>query len=413
MFEIIEEQAAILKVIGLGGGGGNALSTMIEAGLENVEFIAVNTDRQVLAQNLASCKVQLGTGLGAGGNPAFGREAAVESKDRIREFVEGANMVFITAGMGGGTGTGAAPVVAQVARDVGALTVAVVTKPFPFEGKRRMLQAEEGIEELRNHVDSLIVIPNQKLIALAGKNMTMLEAFKKADEVLLNAVQSISDLITIPGMINLDMRDVETIMSDSGMALMGTGYAKGENRANDAANMAISGDLLENVAIFGAQGVLINITSGPDITMDEISEAVSNVQDVVAKDANIIFGVVVNPRMTEEMRVTVIATGFDQVAVMEPGRDDSQEEEPQMERVSYLQQRMAQRPPETRSQRPSILEKYRRTPEPEPEPEFKAAAAGAAGGPTRPAGIPSNVESKKWSDDDEYDVPPYIRRQPD
>lgn len=422
MFEIVEEEhAAKLKVVGIGGGGGNALNTMIEASLEDVEFIAVNTDKQVLSQNLAACKVQLGSGLGAGGLPEIGRQSAMEDKDRIREQLDGSHMVFLTAGMGGGTGTGAAPIVAQIAKDVGALTVAVVTKPFLFEGKRRMRQAEEGIEELRKHVDTLITIPNQKLVALAGNDMTMLEAFKKADEVLLNAVRSISELITVPGLINLDFSDVKHIMKESGMALMGTGVGSGENRAVEAANMAISSPLLENVAIDGAQGVLINITSGPDISMNEISDAVSLVQEVVSQNANIIFGCVINNRMSDSIRITVISTGFDQAMAMGVPEETITQHQPQpqmqtqtpdMQRISYLEERMAKRPVETRSQQPSILERFRTTPPPEDEaPQAKAAAGG--GDWTRPANMPSNVNKREISDDDEYDIPTFLRRQPD
>ena len=414
MFEIVEEiHTAKLKVIGVGGGGGNALDTMIESGLESVEFIAINTDKQVLSKNGAPCKVQLGSGLGAGGDPQFGQEAAAQSKDKIREHLEGAHMVFLTAGMGGGTGTGASPTIAQIAKDLGALTVAVVTKPFVFEGKRRMRQAEEGIEELRKHVDTLITIPNQKLVALAGKEMTMLDAFKKADEVLLDAVRSISELITVPGLINLDFADVKNVMVDSGMALMGTGVGSGENRAIEAANMAISSPLLENVAIDGAQRVLVNITCGPDIAMNEASEAVSLVQDVVCENANIIFGVVINQRMTDAIRITVIATGFDQsMSAMKPEESRWQERQPHVQRVSYLQERMENRPEETRAQRPSILEKFRSTPKETAE-ELPKTAEMAGGVPSRPAHVPSNVKVKGKADDDEYDVPAFYRRQPD
>lgn len=414
MFEIVEEEhTAKLKVVGIGGGGGNALNTMIEASLEDVEFIAINTDKQVLSQNLATCKVQLGSGLGAGGLPEIGRQSAMEDKDRIREQLDGAHMVFLTAGMGGGTGTGAAPIVAQIAKDVGALTVAVVTKPFLFEGKRRMRQAEEGIEDLRKHVDTLITIPNQKLVALAGNDMTMLEAFKKADEVLLNAVRSISELITVPGLINLDFSDVKHIMQASGMALMGTGVGSGENRAVEAANMAVSSPLLENVAIDGAHGVLINITSGPDISMNEISDAVSLVQEVVSENANIIFGCVINNRMSDSIRITVISTGFDQaIAVPEAEETEPRMTTSEMQRVSYLEERMAKRPVETMSQRPSILERFRTTPIPEEEPPLAKAATGASGW-TRPANMPSNVNKREISDDDEYDIPTFLRRQPD
>ena len=413
MFEIVEEEhAAKLKVVGIGGGGGNALNTMIEANLESVEFIAVNTDKQVLGQNLAANKIQLGSGLGAGGKPEIGAEAATADKDRIREQLEGAHMVFLTAGMGGGTGTGAAPIIAQVAKDLGALTVAVVTKPFVFEGKKRMRQAEEGIELLRKQVDTLIIIPNDKLVALAGKEMTMLDAFHKADDVLLDAVRSISELITVPGMINLDFADVRHIMANSGMALMGTGVGTGEDRAIEAANMAISSPLLENVVIDGAMGVLVNITAGPDMTMSEVSEAVSLIQEFVSESANIIFGTVINQRMTDSVRITVIATGFDQAAAMpEQNRTMGSTGQPRVRRVSYLEERMAQRPAETRSSRPSILERFRTTGrEPEEEPMKQAAAGGY---PSRPASMPSNVGGKFNADDDEYDVPTFLRRQPD
>ncbi|MCZ7587205.1 MAG: cell division protein FtsZ [Deltaproteobacteria bacterium] len=321
-FDIVERRgAASLKVVGVGGGGGNAVNTMIQSGLTGVEFIACNTDRQALDSNLAPEQVQLGQGLGAGGIPDVGRQSAEESQERIRESLNGANMVFITAGMGGGTGTGAAPIVARIARkELGALTVAIVTRPFLFEGKRRWRQAEEGIEALRAEVDTLITIPNQKLLALAGQELTMLDAFKKADEVLLNAVQSISDLVTVPGLINLDFADVRTIMRGTGVALMGTGVGTGESRAVEAANMAISSPLLENVQINGAQGVLINITGSSNMTLMEVNEAASLVQDAASDAANIIFGAVIDERMGDSVRLTVIATGFDPVAQTLGGR---------------------------------------------------------------------------------------------
>ncbi|MBZ0274368.1 cell division protein FtsZ [bacterium] len=324
-FEVFERQkGADLKVVGVGGGGGNAVRTMIQSGLSGVEFIACNTDRQALESNPAPQQIQIGKGLGAGGNPDEGRKSAEESRDRIREALDGAHMVFITAGMGGGTGTGAAPVIARIARhDIGALTVAIVTRPFNFEGKRRWRQAEEGIEALREEVDTLLTIPNQKLLALAGKDLPMLDAFKKADEVLLNAVQSISDLITVPGIINLDFADVRTIMKGTGVALMGTGVGTGENRAIEAAEMAISSPLLENVQIHGAQGVLINITGASDMSLSEINDAAMHIQDAASESANIIFGSVIDERMGDSVRITVIATGFDPVA--EAIRDSREE----------------------------------------------------------------------------------------
>ena len=316
MFEFDEvfELSAKIKVVGIGGGGGNAINTMIDAGLEGVEFISANTDVQALQNSLASIRVQMGEeltrGLGAGANPEIGRNAALESQNQMAEFLDGADMVFITAGLGGGTGTGGAPIIAQVAKELGALTVAVVTKPFHFEGNKRMLQAEEGLQELRDFVDTLIVIPNQRLLNIAGKNTTLLETFKKADEVLLQSVKGISDLIAIPGLVNLDFADVRTIMNEMGMALMGTGISTGENRAVDAAEQAISSPLLEDISINGARGVLINITGGADLTLYEVNEASSLIQKEAHEEANIIFGAVIEESMGEDIRVTVIATGF-------------------------------------------------------------------------------------------------------
>ena len=319
MFELTDEGnelcSAKIKVIGIGGGGGNAINTMISYNLRGVEFITANTDAQSLRTSASPVKIQLGSevtkGLGAGSNPDIGKQAAEESRDVIRRYLEDADMVFITAGEGGGTGTGGAPVVAEIAKEIGALTVAIVTKPFPFEGKRRILQAEEGILGLRKIVDTLIVVPNQRLLSLGGRNLSFPEAFKKVDDILYNAVKGISDLITIPGLINLDFADVKSIMSEMGLALMGTGSATGENRAVEAAQKAISSPLLEDNSIQGARGVLLNITGGPDMTLYEINEASSLIQTEAHEDANIIFGTVVDETMTEEIRVTVIATGFE------------------------------------------------------------------------------------------------------
>ena len=310
---------ARIKVIGVGGGGGNAINTMIESRLEGVDFIAANTDLQALESNQATVKVGLGgtltKGLGAGANPDIGKNAALEDVERIADVLEGADMVFVTAGMGGGTGTGAAPVIAQVARECGALTVGVVTKPFLFEGKKRRRQAEEGIAALSAAVDTLITIPNDRLLSIAGQKTTMLDAFRKADEVLLNAVQGISDLITIPGLINVDFADVRTIMAQMGRALMGTGRAVGERRAIEAAQQAINSPLLEDVSINGATGILINITGGPDLTLHEVNEASSLIMEAAHEDANIIFGSVIDANFTDEVRITVIATGFDRIPV--------------------------------------------------------------------------------------------------
>jgi cell division protein FtsZ len=314
MDEMHSDLGAKIKVVGVGGGGGNALNTMIIAGLTGVDFIAANTDCQALQHNRAGTKIQLGAqvtkGLGAGANPEIGRQAALEDKERILAALEGADMVFVTAGMGGGTGTGGAPVIADLARSLGALTVGVVTKPFVFEGKRRLKQAEHGISELKNAVDTLITIPNQRLLAVADERTTLLDTFKKADEVLLNAVQGISDLITIPGLINVDFADVRTIMSNMGVALMGTGSAMGEGRAMQAAKMAIESPLLEDVQIDGATGILINITSGASMTLSEVNAACSLIQEAAHEDANIIFGSVIDDEMGDALKITVIATGF-------------------------------------------------------------------------------------------------------
>jgi len=313
-FDENKNLAAKVKIIGIGGGGNNALNTMISYKLSGVEFIAANTDAQALAATLAPVKLQLGTtltkGLGAGGNPEVGRKAALEDLEKIREMLKGTDMVFITAGLGGGTGTGGAPVIAEAAREVGALTVAIVTKPFHFEGKKRMKQAEEGLSNLKMTADALITIPNQRLLSISGKNMTLIEAFKKADEILFHAAKGISDIIVGHGIINLDFADVRTIMSETGMALMGTGIASGENRSVEAAQKAISSPLLEDITIEGARGLLINITGGQNLTLSEINEATTLVQKEAHEEANIIWGMVIDETMSEEIRVTVIATGF-------------------------------------------------------------------------------------------------------
>jgi len=318
MFELSETESfnsAKIKVVGIGGGGGNAINTMISSNLRGVDFIVANTDAQALGQSLAPVKIQLGEevtrGLGAGSNPDVGKKAAMETRDLIRQHIEGADMIFVTAGQGGGTGTGGAPVVAEIAKELGALTVAVVTKPFQFEGKKRNIQADEGIDELRRIVDTLIVVPNQRLLSLGGRNLSLLETFKKADDILYQAVKGISDLITIPGLINLDFADVKSVMSEMGLALMGTGSASGENRAVEAAQKAISSPLLEDNTIQGARGVLLNITGGPDMTLFEINEASTLIQAEAHEEANIIFGTVVDETMGDEIRITVIATGFE------------------------------------------------------------------------------------------------------
>lgn len=308
------EQYARIKVVGVGGGGNNAVNCMIEAGLKGVEFLAINTDAQALSRSLAPHKIQIGEkltrGLGAGANPEIGMKAAEESREQLQQFLRGADMVFVTAGMGGGTGTGAAPVVAAVAREQGALTVGVVTKPFSFEQRRRMLQAERGIEVLRDSVDTIITIPNDRLLQVVDKNTPMLQAFKVADDVLRQGVQGISDLIAVPGLINLDFADVKTIMTQTGSALMGIGQANGENRAVEAAKQAISSPLLET-SIEGAKGLLLSVTGGVNLSLHEVNKAAEMISQAVDADANFIFGAVIDEQMQEEIRITVIATGFD------------------------------------------------------------------------------------------------------
>jgi len=315
LFELDQvPQAAKIKVIGLGGGGGNAVSRMMAADFTGVEFIVANTDVQALRASPAPTKIQLGTqltkGLGAGSNPDIGRDSALEDPETITRLLEGADMVFITAGLGGGTGTGAAPVVASLAKDLGILTVAVVTKPFTFEGRKRLLQADAGMDALRGVVDTLITIPNQRLLAVVDRGTPLLEAFKVADTVLQQAVQGISDLILVPGLVNLDFADVRTIMSGMGMAMMGTGIGRGENRAVDAAQKAIASPLLDDTSIDGAKGILINFTGGPDLSIHELEEAARMVQEAAHEEANIIFGAVIDPSLGDEVRMTVIATGF-------------------------------------------------------------------------------------------------------
>lgn len=316
MFELMENQHdnAVIKVVGVGGGGGNAVEHMLAEHIEGVDFICANTDAQALKNASAKTLIQLGEeltkGLGAGANPDVGRKAAEEDRERIRQALEGADMVFITAGMGGGTGTGAAPVVAEVARELGILTVAVVTKPFGFEGKQRTIAAENGIKQLSDNVDSLITIPNNKLLSVLGKNISLVNAFKAANNVLLGAVQGIADLITRPGLINVDFADVRTVMSEMGMAMMGTGNASGEERARQAAEAAIASPLLEDVNFSGARGILVNITAGLDMSIGEFEEVGDVVKGFISDDATVVVGTVIDPEMSDELRVTVIVTGL-------------------------------------------------------------------------------------------------------
>ena len=316
MFEMMDTdtQNAVIKVVGVGGGGGNAVEHMLAGNIEGVDFVVANTDAQALKNTSAKTVLQLGNdvtrGLGAGANPEIGRQAAIEDHDRIKETLAGADMVFITAGMGGGTGTGGAPVVAKAAKELGILTVAVVTKPFPFEGKKRMQIAEAGIEELSQYVDSLITIPNAKLLTVLGKHVTLLDAFKEANNILLNAVQGIAELITRPGLINVDFADVKTVMSEMGMAMMGSGTAQGDDRAREAAEIAISSPLLEDVNLSGAKGILVNVTAGLDMSIGEFEEVGNTVKEFASENATVVVGTVIDPDMNGDLRVTVVATGI-------------------------------------------------------------------------------------------------------
>jgi cell division protein FtsZ len=316
MFELLDScgQSAIIKVIGVGGGGGNAVQHMVEANIDGVEFICLNTDSQALKGMSARTTLQIGAtitkGLGAGANPDVGRQAAQEDRDRIAEAIEGADMLFITAGMGGGTGTGAAPIVAAIAREMGILTVAVVTKPFTFEGSRRLHVAHNGIKELSQYVDSLITIPNEKLQSVLGKQISLLDAFRSANDVLLGAVQGIAELITRPGLINVDFADVRTVMSEMGMAMMGSGTAKGEDRARQAAEAAIASPLLEDIDLMGANGILVNVTAGMDLAIGEFEEVGNTVKEFASENATVVVGTVIDPDMRDELRVTVVATGL-------------------------------------------------------------------------------------------------------
>ncbi|MBM4303880.1 MAG: cell division protein FtsZ [Deltaproteobacteria bacterium] len=404
MFEIVEKQTAQgakIKVVGVGGGGTNAIATMISLGLNGVDFVAANTDNQALNHNPAPHHIQLGTeltkGLGAGANPEVGKKAALEDSTRIAEMLQGSDMVFITAGMGGGTGTGAAPVIANIAKEAGALTVGVVTKPFNFEGKKRRKNADKGIAELKEAVDTLICIPNQRLLYVANETTTMLDCFKKADEVLYQAVKGISDLINIRGLINLDFADVRTVMSNKGLALMGTGVASGENRAIEAARKAISSPLLEDVAINGATGIIINITGGSDLTLFEVNEASSLITEEAHEDAEIIFGSVIDENLKDEVRVTVIATGFnpEAKAAIDQGVVSTEApvvSEPQVQMAATQE---VQQPVATPMASPIIQKR-------EPLSEDLKSARQLA----REIG-------KRFFETEEYDIPTFLRRQTD
>ena len=398
-FESQSNKRAVIKVIGVGGAGGNVVNTMIASELGGVEFIAGNTDAQALSHNQAPLKIQLGTevtgGLGCGANPDWGRASALESRERLTEILQGADMVFVTAGMGGGTGTGAAPIVAEVAREVGALTVGVVTKPFVFEGRVRSKHADRGIEELQNVVDTLITIPNQRLLALAGKNTALGDAFKLADEVLLSAVRGISDLITVHGLINLDFADVRAIMTEAGVALMGTGFATGEDRAAEAAGSAISSPLLEDLSIDGARGVLINITGGPEMTLHEVNEASTLVQEAAHEDANIIFGAVIDDTMPEDaVRVTVIATGLADHDARRPQRRE------------HLSPPTGPRQPGIPLRAPAASEQLPLS----GDPAAPVAKGEPLSGPAAADSQGAEAEGFASPFDEEYDIPAFLRR---
>jgi cell division protein FtsZ len=410
------QEAAKIKVIGVGGGGGNAINTMVAGRLEGVEFIAANTDVQALAANKASVKIQLGRsgsrGLGAGANPEVGRAAALEEKDQLVAALEGADMVFVTAGMGGGTGTGGAPVVADIAKASGALTVGVVTKPFVFEGNKRRKQAESGLAELAAAVDTLIVIPNQRLLAVAGENMSLADAFKRADEVLLNAVQGISDLITVHGIVNVDFADVRTIMGSQGMALMGTGRASGTKRAMEAMQAAINSPLLEDVTLDGAMGLLVNITGGPDLTLNEVNEAVTMAQSAADGDANIIFGSVIDERMADEVKITVIATGFQ-------GREERSRSAARkvdaVEVARAVTRAEPARPAATASAPAIVTQKQPIRLQNVAAPPVIIPARPAVVAPRASVAAPrgrTDVASFRPSEEDQYDIPAFLRRNP-
>ncbi len=407
---------ARIKVVGVGGGGGNAVDRMIAAEMRGIEFISANTDLQALRRSAAATKLQLGTsltrGLGAGGDPEVGRKSALEDTERILELLDGADMVFITAGLGGGSGSGAAPIIASLAAEIGALTVAVVTKPFGFEGRRRMMIAERGVEELRSSVDTLITIPNERLLSFVDRGTPLAESFLIADDVLRQAVQGISDLITVPGEINVDFADVRSIMTGMGMALMGTGIAKGENRALEAAQRAISSPLLEETSIEGAKGVLLNISGGRDLTLHEVAEAARVIAEAVDPEANIISGMVIDDEMSDEMKVTVIATGFDRVAESSPELRQRRLKPVRIarsvlrEEVEPVPEPVLRRPPVGKRNVAVEVEPEMPVEEPRQVPFFRKVIA--SNQPDDPGGYGPN-----WSNVDDYDIPTVLRKQMD
>jgi cell division protein FtsZ len=396
-FELVEKVApnAVIKVVGVGGGGGNAVAHMVNAGVDGVEFICANTDSQAIRNVGAKSVLQLGAnvtkGLGAGANPEVGRQAALEDRERIVEALEGADMVFITAGMGGGTGTGAAPVVAQLAKEMGILTVAVVTRPFPFEGRRRIQVALKGIEELSHHCDSLITIPNEKLITVLGREATMMQAFRAANDVLRGAVQGIADLIVRPGLINVDFADVRTVMSEMGMAMMGSGSGRGEDRAVLASEQAISNPLLDDIDLSGANGILVNITAGPDFTMREFGDVGRTIESFASEDATVVIGTVLDPDMQDEVRVTVVATGLNRAAVRQPVRTEK---------------------PVVAAPRP-VLVRDATTGRPIEYPGAAATPSVAAAPVSTPANTTPAARTTAESPIDYLDIPSFLRRQAD
>ena len=395
MFELIDKLApnAVIKVIGVGGGGGNAVAHMLNANIEGVEFIVANTDAQAMTTCGSRTHLQLGgnvtKGLGAGANPEVGRQAALEDRERIEAMLEGADMVFITAGMGGGTGTGAAPVVAQLAKEKGILTVAVVTKPFPFEGRRRMQVALKGIEDLSQHVDSLITVPNEKLLSVLGRDVTLLNAFKAANDVLQGAVQGIADLITAPGLINVDFADVRTVMSEMGLAMMGSGTARGDDRAQAAAEAAIKNPLLEDVNLNGACGILVNVTAGPNLTMREFDEIGRIIHDFASEDATVVMGTSLDPEMKDDVRVTVVATGLN--------RAMASRQQPPIRMVETQQVQMRPRPVVLRTGTGNEVVDYA-------QPDMTVSHSRA-----EPAAPAKNAEPGF----DYLDIPAFLRRQAD
>jgi cell division protein FtsZ len=406
-----QQYQAKIKVIGVGGSGGNAVNTMIHFGLEGVEFISVNTDAQALNGNLAPVKIPIGQnltrGLGAGADPERGRKAALEDLQRIKEAITGADMVFVTAGMGGGTGTGAAPVIAQLAREEGALCVGVVTKPFIFEGKKRSRQADNGLKQLNDHVDTLITIPNEKLLSLADDELTFMDAFRKADEVLFQAVKGISDLITLDGIVNVDFADVRTVMSGMGRALMGTGCAKGEGRARLAAEHAITSPLLDNISVEGATGVLINVVGGPELKMKEIQEAACLIQEQAHEDANIIFGASIDDTMGDAIKVTVIATGFDQVEeeIHVEVREEAPRTTSRFERQNELREGFSSSAPPTRAPATTRSDSVAYA-------ASRRTAAVAASLAASPSGLPvrERITFPSSLDHEDWDTPAFQRR---